>query len=120
MGTFNANVAVANPVDPTRSRTVELLVDTGATLSFLPASVLQALGITPLQRMGEFETASGAVLRRRIGIAVFSIDGVSAGAPVVFAEPGDSPVLGAVTLESLGLTVDPIARRLAPRRYLAL
>ena len=40
--------------------------------------------------------------------------------PVMFADPGDSPVLGASALEILGLAVDPIEKKLIPRDYLAL
>jgi predicted aspartyl protease len=99
---------------------VELLVNTGATISFVPAEVLTSLGIEPRWTGREFETASGAVIRRSVGSASLLIDGRETITPVVFGEPGDAEVLGAVALESLGFVVDPIARRLIPRRFLAL
>ena len=40
------------------------------------------------------------------------------GAPVIFGEPGDEPLLGATTLESLGLVLDPFKRRLIPMRMM--
>ena len=35
-------------------------------------------------------------------------------APVIFGEKGDSTLLGAVTLEALGVILDPIKRELRP------
>ncbi|MEW5946111.1 MAG: hypothetical protein AB1742_07935 [bacterium] len=35
-------------------------------------------------------------------------------ADVIFGEPGDSALLGATTLESLGLVLDPLKRELKP------
>lgn len=120
MGTFSVSVKIAHPTDPLRSAMVELLVDTGATISFVPAEVLANLGIQPRWADREFETASGAVIRRSVGAASLAVNGNETVTPVVFAEAGDAGVLGAVALESLGLMVDPIAQRLIPRRFLAL
>jgi clan AA aspartic protease len=120
MGTFSAPVTIRHPMDPGRSATLDLLVDTGATISFVPAEVLATLGIESRWADREFETASGVVIRRRVGVASLAVDGHETITPVVFGEPGDAKVLGAVALESLGLMVDPIARRLIPRRFLAL
>ncbi len=120
MGTFSVTVTVAHPTEPGNSARLDLLVDTGATISFLPTEVLANLGIVPRWPEREFETASGAVIRRRLGVASLAVDGYETITPVVFGEPGDATILGAVALESLGLIVDPIARRLIPRRFLAL
>ena len=35
-------------------------------------------------------------------------------APVIFGEPGDATLLGAVTLESLGFVLDAVRRDLLP------
>jgi predicted aspartyl protease len=120
MGTFSVAVTVEHPAEPGHSVQLELLVDTGATISFIPADSLANVGIEPRWAEREFETASGAVIRRRVGVASLAVDGHDTITPVVFGEPGDAAVLGAVALESLGLIVDPIARRLIPRRFLAL
>ena len=120
MGTFTVAVTIMNPTQPGSSARLELLVDTGATISFVPADMLANLGIEPRWADREFETVSGAVIRRPVGVASLAVDGHETIAPVVFGQPGDAAVLGAVALESLGLIVDPIARRLIPRRFLAL
>ena len=43
-----------------------------------------------------------------------SADGFTGGDNVVIAETGDAEVLGAHSLESLGLAVDPVHKRLVP------
>jgi len=40
--------------------------------------------------------------------------------PVIFGEPGDTPVLGATSLESLGYQVDPVTRKLKPIELLMI
>jgi hypothetical protein len=46
MGTFRIDVEVENPARPGERRRVEnVLVDTGAELSWLPSDILEALGI---------------------------------------------------------------------------
>lgn len=120
MGTFSVPVRVSHPAEPARSATVDLVVDTGATISFVSGELLANLDIQPRWTDREFETASGDVIRRSVGAAALVVDGQETITPVVFAEPGDAAVLGAVALESLGLMVDPVARRLVPRRFLAL
>lgn len=118
MGTFSVTVRVMSLEKPTEAREVEALVDTGATLTFLPAGILTELGVHPT-RSGEFETVEGTVITRSIGAAILQVDGRQDVTPVVFGEAGDTPVLGAVTLEALGYAVDPIRKRLVPQRFLA-
>ena len=44
MGTFRTDVEVANPAQPLKRELIRMvLVDTGAALSWFPATVLQAL-----------------------------------------------------------------------------
>jgi hypothetical protein len=45
---------------------------------------------------------------------VFRLDGRQGASPVIFGEPGDSALLGAVTLEALGVLLDPLKRELRP------
>ena len=42
------------------------------------------------------------------------MNGHQGAAPVIFGETGDSTLLGAVTLEALGVILDPIKRELRP------
>ena len=57
-------------------------------------------------------------IRRRVGDAYFELQGEGGASPVIFGEEGNKPVLGATTLESIGLILDPFKRRLIPMRML--
>ena len=113
MGTFAVKVTVLNPLDPARSATVECLVNTGAAYSQLPSGLLDSLGITHFdERPAIF--ADGRPSLCRVGRADFIYDSRRTPALVVFGEYGAPALLGAMTLEGLGLGVDPIAKRLIP------
>ena len=119
MGLFEVNVTVANPAVPERSIQVVLLVDTGATLSWLPRELLESLGVRPLSR-SRFILADGSRVERETSVALFTLDGKTMGVPVAFAEAWESSVLGATSLEILGFAVDPVEKKLVPRDLLAL
>lgn len=119
MGLFDVSVTVANPAIPLRTEAVSLLVDTGATLSWIPRQLLEKLGIKPTAKL-EFQLADGRLLQRDAGAALFTIDGKSLSIPVAFAEPGEESVLGATALEALGFAADPVEKKRIPRRLLAL
>lgn len=112
MGTIRITIRVGHPTDETR--TVELydvLVDTGSELTWVPAGVLESLGIVRHKTM-RFRQANGTVLERATGVAVIHAAGTLAGDDVVFAEPGDLTLLGARSLEGLNVTIDPVTKRL--------
>jgi hypothetical protein len=58
--------------------------------------------------------ADGRKIVRQRGYALFRLDERVGVADVVFGEEGDSVLLGAFTLESLGLALDPLRRELTP------
>ena len=119
MGLFEVKVNLANLSAPTRSEEVSLLVDTGATLSWIPRSVLDRLGAKAISRL-PFTRADGRMLERETSAVLLTIDGRKAAVPVAFGEPGEEAVLGATALEILGLLVDPVNQKLIPRNLLAL
>lgn len=99
------------------SRKIRLLVDTGASLSFIPRSILEELGVQPVD-VEPFGLADGRIVEREVGPAIVRYQGKEAGTQVVFAEPGDSPVLGVNALEELGLELNPRSGRLEKARRL--
>lgn len=113
MGLTILKLDVANPADADRRESVEFLIDSGAVYSFVPRDVLSRLGITPYGRQG-FRLADGSSIERDRGDAIYFFKNARGAAPVIFAEPGDATLLGAVTLESLGLVLDGIRRDLIP------
>ncbi len=99
MGFTRLRFTVSHPVELERFAEVELLVDTGALNSFVPREVLEALGV-PRQLRRLFRLANGQTMERDVGTAFFRWNGHMSGAPVVFAEPGEEPLLGVTALES--------------------
>ena len=57
-------------------------------------------------------------MERKLGSAVVYLDDRNAPSTVVNGEKGDSPLLGAVTLEGMGLLVDPFSRKLRPMKLM--
>ena len=115
MGITCVPVRISNPADRARAIDAEMIVDSGAIFSVVPADELDALGIAP-EKVERFALADGTSVTRRVGIARFEVAGEVGGAPVIFGEPGDAWLLGALSLESLGLLLDPFKRELRPMR----
>jgi clan AA aspartic protease len=113
VGLTTLEVEVGNPAHPERTRTIDLLVDSGAIHSVVPAHILEELGIRPLGEQG-FRLADGTKGVRKKGVAIFKYGDRTRGADVVFGEEGDAPLLGAFTLEALGLALHPLRRTLTP------
>ena len=112
MGTFRIEIEIGDP-SGSRYQPVSALVDTGASHTALPASLLRELGIAPHTR-GVFRLADGRQVERDIGQTLVRLDGLEQMTLVVFGDEGTEPLLGAVTLEEFRLGVDPIAQRLIP------
>jgi clan AA aspartic protease len=113
MGLTNVEMIVGNPQHPDRARRVKFLVDSGAIYSLVPREVLEEIGIV---RNGEqtFSMADGTPIRRNIGYALFTYEGVTRASTVIFGEQGDEPLLGVMTLEEFGLTLHPFRREIRP------
>lgn len=111
MGITTLTVRVTNPRDEARAADVECVVDSGAIFAVIPARVLRRIGVHPT-RSEQFTLADGSHVRRKIGNVLFTLGDRCAAAPVVFGQPGDAALMGAVTLEALGLMLDPLKREL--------
>ena len=111
MGLTTIELEVGNVADPEHTEKVEFLIDSGAIYSVVPAPVLQRLGVKPLAQQ-EFRLADGTKISRWKGGALFRYKGKVGVADVIFGEEGDATLLGAFTLEALGLGLDPLKREL--------
>jgi len=107
------------PMDQSRFERIEALVDTGATYTVVPRDVLERLGISPQFRR-RFRVADGRVVELDMAWAVVRAEGEMTYTICVFGEPGMDALLGAFTLEGLGLGVDPINQRLVPVELLLI
>ena len=112
MGTFRVDIQIENPARPGETRTLNsVLVDTGAELSWVPAAVLESLGVER-NNQWRFRQADGSILERWTGTVVVAVGGRRVGDEVVFGEPGDLALLGSRTLEGLNLRVEPVTKQL--------
>ncbi len=113
MGLTVLEVEVGNPAEPEITEEVEFLVDSGAIYSVVATPILRRLGIRPITEQ-QFRLADGSKIIRKKGGAVFKYGDRIGVADVIFGEEGDSTLLGAFTLEALGLSLDPLRRELKP------
>jgi len=108
MSAFHVSVVARNPKDEERSTPpVDALVDTGSELTWLPADILLAAGITPRRK----RLFSQQKVERDVGFAIVAAEGYETIDEVVFGEPSDMALLGVRTLEGFGVAVDNIAHR---------
>lgn len=112
MGIFQVQIEVL-PADGGAARTESVLVDTGASYLALPRSLLTSLGYRPVDRQrvvfatGETAVWEVAEVRIRLQGRERTV--------LTFLAPEQSPrLLGAQTLETFGLGVDPLGKRLIP------
>ena len=112
MGTFSVPIAIG---DPQGENWIEMdaLVDTGASIVSVPASILRELGVAPVSSQ-QFRFAQGEIRQMEMGRAWISVDGREEMTLFVVNDEGTPPLLGALELEALFLGVDPVAQRLIP------
>ena len=96
---------------------VEFLVDSGAKYTLLPEPIWKAIELSPKRRM-TFTLADGTHIERDVSEAHIAIPQGEGHTPVILGEPGDEALLGAVTLEELGLVLNPFQRSLQPARMM--
>jgi len=117
MGMTYIIVEIAHPGKTKIRQEVKLLVDSGALYSVVPREILTKLGIRPYGKE-TFLLANGEQINREIGDAVFFYKDKRGPSKVIIGEPGDSALMGVVTLESLGYALDPLRRELKPLKML--
>ena len=99
-----------------QEETLRFLVDSGAYYSLLPAEAWQSLGLEPY-REEQFILADGTVVSRDVSYCYLTLPQAEGYTPVILGEPGDDQaLLGALTLENMGLLLNPFSRTLHPMR----
>ena len=112
MGTFTVTIEIGDP-QGTRFETLEAPVDTGASDTVVPRSVLERLGV-PVQGRWPFALAGGREVEYAIGQTALRLNGASRIVTVVFGEANAPVLLGATSMETFHLAADPVGRRLIP------
>jgi predicted aspartyl protease len=116
MGHFNVPTRLTGPTG--LSETLDLFVDTGATLIVLPRAVAERLELRPT-RTCRVELAGGVEEMWPVAEIRAAIEGREAPMLCLISE-GGPPLLGVVALESLQLAADPVGRRLVPTKFFAM
>ena len=113
MGTLSIKCKVKNIVERSRSAVMpKLLVDSGSEYTWIPAKILERVGVEREKKDLEFVMANGQVITRSVGFAIIRFDKYFTVDEVVFAEKRDLSLLEARTLEGLNLSVDSRKKRL--------
>ena len=115
MGITHVDAEAIGPMG--RRAPVRLMVDSGVTYSLLPEDVWKAIGLKPTREVS-FSLADGTQIVRRVSECRLSLEHGEGHSPVILGEPGDTGLLGVVTLEILGLVLNPFSRTLHPMRML--
>lgn len=106
------DIEIGRPNEPeTPWERLDVVVDPNRQHMVIAADVLERLGI----RRGEpqsFAVGNGEYLRRSVGFVAIRVGDRIGCANAIFGEAGDANLLGATTLESLGLALDPLRREL--------
>jgi len=113
MGLTFLTVEIGNTATLEATEKVEFLIDSGAIFAVVPTPILDKLGIKPIKTR-EFRLANGENISRKTGFAFFKYRDNTGVSEVIFGEEGDSALLGALTLEALGLALNPLKRELYP------
>lgn len=124
MGRITTPVTIRNTLDPSREIRIDALVDTGAGWLTLPAAWRDRLGILPMIRTEQLETADQRVISGIVcGPVTIQIEGFR---PIVTevifmemeARDGHyDALLGYLVLEQSSAVVDMVEHRLVPVRY---
>ena len=111
MSMFKVSVIARNPKDESLvAAPVEVMVDSGSELTWLPRDLLSGIKVLPVRKRS-FSTATKQLVTRETGYAIVSAEGFETVDEVVFAESGDMTLLGVRTLEGFGVMVDNIGHR---------
>jgi len=113
LGYIQLKVRISNPLEKSRYVELEMLADTGAIYTGVPASILRSIGIIESGKR-KFKLADGRFEEYPIGEAYIEVEGNGVTSLVVFLPDDANPILGVTTLELLGLQADPVTGKLKP------
>lgn len=112
MSLFNYKIQVGT-MDFSKFESVELLVDTGSTYTWIPKELSEKFSLKVTGRR-KLKLPDGSEIWREGVDAAVRINGETHSNFCLLAEPSDSLLLGSLTLETFSLGVDPINKKLVP------
>ena len=110
----------AKLVNPLTQQEVDAraLVDAGAAFTVLPRQIAERLGLKALGRKSVKTARGHAELDE--SLAAVEIQGKRGATPVLISQELDEVLIGVITLEALGLAVDPATNKLVETHILLL
>jgi aspartyl protease family protein len=109
MGHVWVEVVVRNP-DTGRHATAKALVDTGATLTVVPRRLAEELQLPTIGRRRVMTAKGTTELDECVGVV--EVMGRKAYTHILVSDDIEIVLIGATTLETLGLEVDPVTGKL--------
>ncbi len=110
MGHIWIEVDISNPIEKTKTKTIHALVDTGATLTVIPKSFADEIDIKPHFK-DIVETGAGPIEIEK-GRALIKIGEKEEIQTVWISDIIDKVLIGVVTLQVVGLKVNPITGKI--------
>ncbi len=112
MGVFSVEISIG---DNEREQWIDLwaTVDTGAFMMSVPGSLLRELGVSP-SFTENVRLADGRTRNMDVGHAWLRLNGREVITYFAFNDDYTTPLLGALALETLRMSVDPVEQRLVP------
>ncbi|MGA3322926.1 MAG: retroviral-like aspartic protease family protein [Terriglobia bacterium] len=117
MGLIHIEGTVTGPNG--KQATLKFLLDSGATYTLLPQQVWRGIELEPMDSV-KCILADGTEVERRVSECQIALPQGRRHTPVMLGEKDDEALLGVVTLEILGLILNPFSRTLQPMRIRAV
>lgn len=111
MGLTKVSLGIKSLDDPSKVVQEDFLVDSGAFYTVLPLWLVKKLGLKSKFEQ-EFFLADGTKVTRNMGDAFITFEGREIASPVVLGQKDDSALMGVLTLDAMGLILDPFSRKL--------
>ncbi len=119
MGHVTVSIRLANPVLSLKNKLTEkALVDTGATFTTIPSSTAKKLRLKSLGKRRVSTAAKTQLLDQ--SYAYVEIKGRNTVTPLLISKTLNKILIGVITLEALGLSVEPTKGRLKEAETLLL
>jgi clan AA aspartic protease len=109
MGLVWVEAVIKNP-NTSKHATTKALVDTGATLTVVPRRIAEGLQLPVIGRRRVMTAKGIAELEECVGVV--EVMGRRAYTHILVSDDIDTVLVGATTLETLGLEVDPVTGKL--------
>ena len=114
MGKVIEKVRVTNFKDTSKFIEIEVVVDTGATMSVLPIDLIQKLGLEKIDGVNVRYTDNSVKRREVYGWIILEIAGRKAVFDVLAEDEGTQPLIGQMVLERLDLVIEPSTKKVIP------